>query len=399
MAMAQAKNLKLKIQNLKLLYKLAFIIFVVVTLFNVFSVILQQKEKYFSFNYQSNYAALQKTYYASIYKDKHGTWIPDETIYSYISGALVKGKSPILLNPEVPPLGTYIIGLSTIVFDNQHIVIVLFALLSLYLMYLVGKQIFPTKLVALIPPLLFSFEPMFKNQLFYTPLLDIIQLAFLLAVFYFLNKAVQTKNKFLLYAILVNIFLGFFISTKFFATGITVALAILATFFIHKEWKKLFIVLITMPIAVVILYATYLKVLLDGYPLNKFLGIQKWIFLYNSGHLRKPLSIWPLLFLNKWYLSSGKQAVSFDPQWIITWPIITTISLVTAAASLLRRTCKREIEPLLVWIVAYLLLMSFVDASARYFVILMPILYIVALYGIMSLIRSRKFIKLIGFRI
>jgi hypothetical protein len=389
MAMAQPKNLKLKTQNLKLLHKAIFIILVGIILFNVFSVVLQQKEKYF-INYKTSYSSLERTYYASIYKDKHGTWIPDENLYSYIGGALVRGKSPIFLNPEVPPFGTYLIGLSTVLFNNQHVIIVFFAVLSLYLMYLVGKQIYQSGIMALIPPLLLSFEPIFKNQLIYTPLLDIIQLVFLLSVFYFLNKAIQAKNKFLVYILLVNVFLGLFISTKFFGSGITVAFAILATFLVHKEWKRLVIALLTMPVAVLILYANYLKVLIDGYPLNKFLGIQKWIFLYNSGHLMKPLSIWPLLFLNKWYQSFGKQNISSDPQWLISWPIVTTISLLTLVTHFLKRISKREIEPLFFWAISYLLLMSLVDANARYFVILIPILYMIALYGIIELTKNIK---------
>jgi hypothetical protein len=257
-------------------------------------------------------------------------------------------------------------------------------------MYLVGKQIYQSGIMALIPPLLLSFEPIFKNQLIYTPLLDIIQLVFLLSVFYFLNKAIQAKNKFLVYILLVNVFLGLFISTKFFGSGITVAFAILATFLVHKEWKRLVIALLTMPVAVLILYANYLKVLIDGYPLNKFLGIQKWIFLYNSGHLMKPLSIWPLLFLNKWYQSFGKQNISSDPQWLISWPIVTTISLLTLVTHFLKRISKREIEPLFFWAISYLLLMSLVDANARYFVILIPILYMIALYGIIELTKNIK---------
>lgn len=392
--MAQSKSLKLKTQNLNLLYKAIFVVLIGIILFNVFSVVFAQKEKYFTFNYQASYASLQKIYYGSIYKDKHGTWPRDEVIYSYISGALVKGQSPILLNPEVPPFGTYIIGISTLIFNNQHDVIILFALLSLFLMYLVGKQIYPSKLIALIPPLLFSFEPIFKNQLIYTPLLDIIQLAFLLSIFYLFNRAVQSKNRFLPYIILVNIFFGFFISTKFFGTGVTVAFAVLMPLLIHKEWKRLVVTFVTMPIAVLILYANYFKVLIDGYPFSKFLGIQKWIFLYNSGHLMKPFSMWPLMYLNKWYVSLGKQqAISFDSQWLISWPIITTISLITVAVYFVKKLSKREIEPLLFWVISYLLLMSLVDASARYFVILLPILYMISLYGIIELMKFLKFVK------
>lgn len=393
MAMAQ-KKLKvnkviklIKSNNSKLLISLLFILIIC---FNVFSVVWQQKEKYFLSNYQASFSSLHKIYYDSIYKDKHGTWVPDEFLYSYIGGALIKGESPILLNPEVPPLGTYIIGLSTIFFNNQYIVIVFFAVLSLFLMFLVGRQIYSSKLLALIPPLLLSFEPIFKNQLIYVPLLDIIQLTFLLTVFYLLNKAFKSKNKFVFYIVLVNIFLGFFISTKFFGTGVTVAFAILAPFFIHKEWKKLALALITMPIAVIILYSTYFRVLLNGYPLNKFLGIQKWIFAYNSGHLMKPLSIWPLLLFNKWYQSFGKQIVSSDSQWLISWPLITIISFIGGLLCLFKKICKREVEPLFFWIISYLLLMSFIDANARYLVILIPILYMTALYGIIEFVKLIK---------
>lgn len=373
-----------------LIIKVISIIFVGIIIFNVGNLVLGQKGKYFSSNYAVSYPSLQKIYYDSIYKDKHGGFVPDEILYSYIGGALVRGKSPIFLNPEVPPFGTYIIGLSTVVFNNQHIIMVIFAALSLFMMFMVGKQIYPSKLIALISPLLLSFEPIFKNQLIYTPLLDIIQLTILLTIFYLLNKSMQTKNKFLFYIVLVNIFLGFFISTKFFGTGVTVVVAILAPFFIHKEWKRFAMALLTMPIAVIILYANYFKVLIDGYPLNRFLGIQKWIFMYNKGHLMKPLSVWPLLFVNKWYLSYGKQLVSSDSQWLISWPIITVVSFIAALVHFLKRISKREVEPLFFWAASYLLLMSFVDASARYFVILIPVLYIIAVYGIVQLINVKR---------
>ena len=370
--------------------RIIFVILLAVIVFNVGSTVWKLRSTYFSSNYNASFLSLQKIYYDSIYKNKHGGFVPDEVLYSYIGGALMKGKSPIFLNPEVPPLGTYIIGLSTVVFNNQYIVIVLFAALSLYLIYLVGLQIYSSRFLALIPPLLFSFEPIFKNQLVYAPLLDIIQLTFLLSIFYFFNKALHSKNNFLLYIVLVNIFFDCFISTKFFGTGITVAFAVLFPLAIHKEWRRLMTTLITMPIAVIILYANYLKVLIDGYPLNKFLGIQKWILIYNEGHLMKPFSIWPLLLFNKWYQSFGKQSVSSDPQWLISWPFITIISLITIVISFIKKISKREVEIMFFWIISYLLLMSFVDASTRYFVILIPILYMIALYGIIEFVKVIK---------
>jgi hypothetical protein len=129
--------------------------------------------------------------------------------------------------------------------------------------------------------------------------------------------------------------------------------------------------------------------------LNRFFGIQKWIFLYNKGHLTKPFSIWPLLLLNRWYLSYGKQAISSDPQWLVSWPAVTIISVITTVAYFLKRMSKREIEPIFFWTASYLLLMSFVDSSARYFVILIPILYIIAVYGIAEVYKVFKVSKFI----
>ncbi len=381
--MAQQKTkLKFKILNPKLIEKIFFLILLIVIFFNVGNLIWSQREKYTSSNYSKSYSELERVYYNSIYKNKKGTWLPDETLYSYIGGALVKGKSPIFLNPEVPPLGTYLIGLSILIFDNQHVVILFFGILDLYLIFLLGKQIYSSKITPIIPVFLFSLEPIFKNQLIYTPLLDIIQLSFLLGIFYFFNKFILTKNNLLKYALILNILLGFFISTKFFGTGFAVVLSILATLLFYSEFKKIKLFLVTLPVAVIILYLNYVKVLIDGYPINRFLGIQKWIFLYNKGHVTQPFTIWPLLFFNKWYVWFGDKPVITDPQWLITWPVITTFSIINMFIGFFKKNVKKELVILLFWILIYLVLMSFVQISARYLIILIPVLYLVSIYGI-----------------
>lgn len=366
----------------KIIEKFIFFLLIFVIFYNVGNVVWIQREKYTSSNYWQGYKGLEKAYYDSIYKNKKGIWLPDETLYSYIGGALIKGKSPIFLNPEVPPFGTYLIGLSALIFNNQHVVILFFGILDLYLIYLLGKQIYSSNITPIIPVVLFSSEPMFKNQLIYTPLLDIIQLSFLLGIFYFFNKFILSKNNSIKYILIVNILLGFFISTKFFGTGLAVVLAIIFTLFIYSEFRKIKLFLFTLPIAVFVLYLNYIKVLIDGYPLNRFLGIQRWIFEYNQGHVTQPFTIWPLIFLNKWFVWFGNKPVISDPQWLITWPVITTISIVTIFISLIKKNIKKELAILLFWILIYLVLMSFVQASARYLIILIPFLYLVSIYAI-----------------
>lgn len=116
--------------------------------------------------------------------------------------------------------------------------------------------------------------------------------------------------------------------------------------------------------------------------MNRFLGIQRWIFEYNQGHVTQPFSIWPLILVNKWYVWFGNKPVISDPQWLITWPIITVFSIITIFINLIRKFSKREVEIIFFWIIFYFSLMSFVQATARYFVILIPFLYLVFVYGV-----------------
>lgn len=165
-----------------------------VTLLNIVLWIKPYTFKYLSNDYWRRYPALKKKYYDSIYANKKGQFIRDEYVYSFAAGSLIKGVSPVLVNPETPPLGKYITALSILFFRNEHIMSVLFGVLSLVLLFLVGRQIFSSSVTAFLPVALLSFEPLFLNQLVITPLLDIIQLVFLLSFFYFFNKAQVSKK-------------------------------------------------------------------------------------------------------------------------------------------------------------------------------------------------------------
>ncbi len=153
---------------------------------NICVAIFDSKDKYLNFNFRDESKAMKEIYENSQYVSKKPKYIiPDETINTYAGWEYLKGVNPVLIAADTPPLGRYMIGLSGFLFNNVNIVTVIFSVLSLFLMFLVGKQIFRSSLIALIPPLLFSFEPIFKNQIVYSPLLDIFQLVFLLLIFYF----------------------------------------------------------------------------------------------------------------------------------------------------------------------------------------------------------------------
>jgi hypothetical protein len=377
---------KNKINNSKLLTKLIFIILLGIISFNVASTVWPLRAKYFSANYWQRFPALEKVYLSSQYVNKHPAgWVPDEAIQAYAGGAFIKGMNPVLVLPDTPPLGKYLVGLSTIIFNNENTVILIFSILSLVLLYTLSYQIFSSRLLALIPPFLLSFEPIFKNQLVYAPLLDIIQLVFLLSAFVFFNKALSSKKS-LLFLLLANVFVGFFISTKFFITGVPIEAAFYLILLFRKDKRRLFELTFTIPIAGFILLLSYVKVFAFGYTINKFLGIQKWVFLYHRSQLILPLSIWPLILLNKWYVWYGNKPVISDPQWLITWPIVTLLTFVTTLLGVLKKLkINRSVGVIIAWVIFYFALFSFGEITSRYFVILIPVLYVVAVFGVVEI--------------
>lgn len=382
-----------KIKNHRLINLEVF--FLVLSLFvicyNLFSAVFVVKAKYFSFDYWNNYSALKSIYLRSQYVSKHPTAIiPDETINSYAAGSYIKGESPVLIAADTPPLGRYLIGLSAIIFNNENIVTLFFASLALFLMYRIGRKVFYFRYLAILPPLVFSFEPIFKNQIIYSPLLDIFQLVFLLSAFYFFNLGLNSK-KILLGFSIASLSLGLFISTKFFITGITIVFAWFLVLILRKEKERIKIALLTLPISVFILLLTYVRLFAFHYSLKSFLGVQKYVFLYHKSQLILPFSIWPLLLLNKWYVWFGDKPIISDSQWLITWPIVTIVSLITVILYVISKIPKnKNVEVLMSWVTFYVIFLSFGQITSRYFVILVPVLYIISLYGLVSFYKLYK---------
>lgn len=354
---------------------------------NVGSVIYQQRDKYLARDYWENFENLEQKYLDSQYINKKAKeWLRDEVVFSYSGGALIRGTNPVLVIPDAPPLGKYLIGLSVLFFNNDSIVTAFFGILALPLFYYLSLIILKNKLLSLIPVFLYSSETMYKNQFIYAPLMDLFQLVFILSFFIFLIKGFSNKRKSLIYFIIANVFLGFFISTKFFVSGLTIAAAAFIWFVLHKNFLQLTKYLFTFPVAVLVLLASYSRVFAFGYDLDRFLGIQKWVYLYHQSNLILPFSIWPLLMVNRWYVWFGDKPFISDSQWSIAWPIVTIISILTILLYVFKYIKRQaEIEILMIWSVCYLVFFSAGQIFSRYFIILMPILYIISLWGLKSL--------------
>jgi hypothetical protein len=362
-------------------------IIILIVLYNIISIVVSRHEIYINYDFSKKYNSLEQSYLSSQYMIKNPKgWIPDEMVNAYAGAKYIRGTSPILIAPDTPPLGRYLIGLSEVLFDNPNYITILSAVASLFFIFILSRQIIKNTTLSLIPACLFSFEALFKNQLIYTPLLDMIQLAFLLPTFIFFNKGlVKSNNR---YFLIAGLFLGCFISVKFFATGLTVVAAMGLTLLYNKYFKKIIPLAFASALSVLVLLVSYMVEFVRSPHVLQFLGIQKWVFLYHKSQLILPFSIWPLLLLNKWFVWYGKDPIISDPQWSITWPILTILSIAAVFIYFLKRKKKNlSVEVLLIWISVYILFFSFGQITSRYFVILIPIFYIISVYAVIEAIK------------
>lgn len=355
----------------------------IIIFFNFSQAFRQNIGSFTRFDYWSRFKSLENLYNSSQYIQKHPKAIvTDDVVYAFNAGRFIQGVNPILVNPEVPPLGKYIIGASILIFNNESIINLIASIFCFPLLFILSYQVFRNSMLAIIPPLLFSFEKMFVIQLLITPTLDIFQLDFLLASFIIFLLAFSRKKNYLWMLVVSAFFLGCFISTKFFASGFVIAATYTATTFLIAR-QKLVKLILCLLIAPLVLLASYSKLFFLGYSLREVLGVQKWIFLYNTGHLgNPPFTVWDLILFNRWHTWWAGNHIITDSQWNILWPIALIISLVTIL--ILGKesiTKKRPVTLIMVWVLLYLTFLNVGQITSRYFFILLPFLYILAVQG------------------
>lgn len=310
-------------------------------------------------------------------------WIADEFLYSYAAWYYINGGNPILVNPETPPLAKYLIGFSIKYFNNEKIPSVLFGFLSLFTLYLIARLFFKEAWIALLPVAFFVWEKLFLQQLEYLPLLEIFALTFLNLAIYFFIKA-QDKNG---YFFLANFFLGVLWATRPWMATVPLVASWAVYFLLEKDYHKLFLWLVSTPAAFIPLLFSYSKLFIEGWSLYKVLSVQKWILWYHSSRLINFGSIWPFIYLKRWYVWWGDQPYVQVDQWNIFWPIFTTLALILALIVLfnkLRLKIKflpflkfdKKVIPISLWVLFYLCFLSVGNINTRYFFYLLPYCYL-----------------------
>lgn len=325
------------------------------------------------------YRYLEDSYNTSQYRQKNPTgFMPDETVFSYAAGAYVRGMDPILINSEHTPLGKYLIGLFIIFMKNDKFIVLPSALLVLIGVWVLGRMALKDKVAALIPVALLATEPLFLNQIRTAPLLDIIQLPWILfAIAAFLWE--RRRGSFVVTAIMI----GLVMATKTIIPGILLVMTFVAFLFLQRKWKHIMQLILWLVISVVIFVASYTRTFMSGYTFADFIGFQKWIFLYQQSKLIFPFSVWRFLFFNEWQAWWGDMRILAADDWRWTWPVSTVLGVMAVGLFIFRRVSVKEpITLLILWFVVMSAFLSLGVVSSRFFLPLFPASYIVGIWAI-----------------
>lgn len=367
-----------------LLFLLLLITLIIQPLFLIF----KNQSNYFSGGYASRYEMLKEKYYSSQYATKEYTEIlTDEYLESFAGGKLLEGINPILIHHDQPPLGRYIIALSIWLFDNEKTIPILLLITSALGIYLVALQVIKNKFLALIPFGIFINQLMFLNKFTFIPLLEPIQFPFIIFALYTFVRGLQ-KKKYVPWFLITALLIGCVISIRYFVLGGALILALVFYLLIEKKIKQSIVFVASLFLSLFVLLVSYFQTFQAGYSLIKVLGIQKYIFVYHKSAFAQPFSFWDLLFFNRWHTWWGDYAILSDAEWSILWPISALIILFFVGFSLWKNIILSAGElVLLFWISMYAMMLSFGYTSTRYFLPLVPFLYILATSFSIKLIR------------
>lgn len=354
--------------------------------------VIDNKELIFNRGYANQYENLKNFYYSSQYIVKQNPAIMgDQHLESFAGGAFLYGLNPILIVHDQPPLGRYITSLSIYLFDNSRTINMILNFFSLLGIFMIGVVIFKNNIYALIPVAIFSNEELFLSKFTFIPLLESIQLPFIIFSIFFFMKAF-TDKRYLRWLVLTSVMLGCVISIRFFVLGAALLISMLVGILISKEHKKLLVpFLISLPLSLLILILSYSKTISLGYSILQILGIQKYILAYHQSKFILPFSFWDLLLFNRWHTWWGDWTIASDYQWTMLWPI--SVVLIVAGLIIMigkRLTFSIHEKIILLWVITLCLMLSGGYTSTRYFLPLIPFLYILALSFTIKTIKTFK---------
>jgi len=297
----------------------------------------------------------------------------DGELYQYTGYSLIHGADPFTVNPEVPPLGKYLLGVSIALFNNPFVLnigLYFFALL-LYFKILIYFPLLQKKFLTVV--VLASF-PLFFSQVFES-MLDLPQLIALLWHVLCVLKIFHSSNKKdrLINSIAAGIALGLVASIKI---GIVVPLILFSDWhFLRKKNLSKHVFVVAGAGAVLYLVA-YFRFLLLGHNLIDWIKSQLWVFHFYWGSEVKanPLVVISTIFAGMfrgWWGESWSRV----SEWTILWPIsVASLFMFFLRKRKSTQQFSHELTYISIISISLLLFFFIVPFWPRYFLIVFPFL-------------------------
>lgn len=321
-------------------------------------------------------------------------WIPDETVYSYAGGAYLKGADPIIVEPTQPPLGKYLLALSILLTHSENTIVPVFFVLLMVGIYLLSMRMSGSTVLSLVVVLFAVFERLFTDQIFVTPLLDIFHITFLVYAVLAASFSLE-KHRPVLLLVSYGCF-GAALITKVWLIGAVFVIPV--TIYVLLRARKYYPYVIGGFILMLgLTLLSYTKMFIEGYNIIQVLLVQKWLYWYQSGKRSGLFTIWPLIFMNKWYVWWGDVPVIQDQSWSVSWPISIGAGLLASIRILIAPIKKSRPSGYLIGvsIIAYSVFMSMGQASARYLLPILPFCYVMGGWILYGLFKKYSVIKTI----
>ena len=302
--------------------------------------------------------------------------IGDDGLHAYAGYKLIKGANPFSINIDKPPAGKYLLGLSTLIFQNPLYIVLFFGFCTLIVFYFIAKHFFRNNSLALFATTFLFLDPLFFSQ-FWVTALDLIQLFFLLLNILLIINVKKLRRWGIFVILSSGLSLGLFAEVK--PPIIFPVIFILETIFLfYKGLKKEYLFFILGLMFGIVL--PYLRFVYLGNGIIDILKVHKFMAdIYLQSQLKTHIgAIWLTLLTGKFPNIITGSLINVSEWWIL-WPLITFFGIIIAIFSLFSKSIPVLNKGFAVFLLIVLILFTVIPSYPRYLVIILPFLY---LFGI-----------------
>lgn len=294
-----------------------------------------------------------------------------------------KGEDPTKYHFQHTPFVKYLYGWTIFLTNNPYHLEILFGIVYLCLSYLLAFKLFRSTLVAGLTTLLLTIDPLFI-MLSGDASFEVGQACFMLA--YIFAVLYRRENFYL-----QGLFLGLFASAKFWGAVPFFVLAVNGFEYARKRLKpKIFVLqLLT---GFIVFSLTYLKAFINQGGLFNIFFFQLKLLKYWKEHSVtnfpfSSLSLFLAGFYKSWW---GNQSLVKAEVWFLLWPVSFIVSVYRSLVLFRRKYINNEFFTAIMP-VAYLIYLGVQAPFPRYFILILPFLYMTLVkWGVDRLLPASK---------